>query len=62
MNEQDKADLIQWLAARGYSIQSISDSMAGPMPTLQIVDGKVIQVKSTTVVIQSTKTYSEETA
>ncbi len=53
MNDTDKAELITWLAAKGYGIQSISD---GPMPGtgLAVSDGKVTQTKATMITVIKT--------
>ena len=58
MNETDKAALIEWLAEKGYSIQSISDGGPGMGPSLQIIDGQVVQTKVTSIVISKTQTYT----
>lgn len=57
MNDNDKAELIQWLAAKGYGIQSISDG--GPMPGagLAQVNGVVQQTKVTTITVTKTTEF-----
>lgn len=59
MDSIDKAELITWLAEKGYEIQSISDNSGMPGAGLSMVDGKVVQTKATTIVITKQATFTQ---
>ena len=57
MKDIDKAELIQWLAARGYGIQSISDGGAIPGAGIVVNEGTIVQTKATTITITTKETF-----
>lgn len=51
MNDADKIELMTWLTGKGYKLVSMSDGAVGPMNTVQVVNGNVVQTIQTSFVI-----------